>query len=366
MNTIIVTPDPSPLPPVAERSEFDGLGLIDGKPLDEFDMIASLLSEICERPTSFVSFIADDTQWFKATCGMDQTSNPLSESVCAHVFNGPDLVEIEDLALDMRTAHLSPVTEWKMRFYAGVPMYSPDGKLMGAVCVLDDKPGKLTQLQRHTLYVMAKQVQNAIELRKSLHLAETLRQEVDHRVKNSLQSISALTRIQARSAKQPETRAALQKVQSRIEMVAALHQQLYQSSAVNTVDLADFGAKVARILQHTCPEHVKVVAKFTPVDVTSQEASALGVVLNEFVANSSKHAFPDPQKPGKISLTGDLEDDGTLVVTLRDDGIGMPEHVEHHGLGFQVIEASVSQLAGEMQVLDLDQGYGVRLRIPRR
>jgi two-component sensor histidine kinase len=361
--------DTPPLPPVPARNEgrlaaLRSLGVLDTDAEAGFDDITDFVCKACDVPASLVSLVDRDRQWFKSAQGFDEPETNLERSVCAHVVHEEDFIEIEDLTKDPRTARNPLVTQTDgIRFYAGAPLRLSNGFVVGALCAIDKVPRKLTELQRETLIVLARQVIAQLELKQTLAQAETLRKEIDHRVKNSLQSISALTRIQARKATEPHVQEALKQVQARVEMVAALHEQLYRSSTTNEVNLADFAAKVATILNGTSPPNVQVQVDFERCAVSAEQASAIGVILNEFASNSIKHAFPD-DRPGVVKFTGAPGNDATVTIELSDDGVGMGPISHTTGIGLAVIEASVAQLGGSWEPrLDVT-GTAARLTFP--
>lgn len=360
--------DTAPLPPTPAHNEdrlaaLNALGLLDTPAEPGFDSVTAFICRALDVPTSLVSLVDRDRQWFKSADGFDQPQTGLESSICAYVVLEDDLLEIEDLTQDARTARNPLVAqEGGIRFYAGAPLRLADGQVMGALCAIDTKPRRLTELQRETLTVLADQVVAQMELKKALAGAETLRKEIDHRVKNSLQSISALTRIQARKAEEPAVRDALKQVQARVEMVAALHEQLYKSSATNTVDLSDFAGKVGAILNGTSPPEIEVQVSFARWRLNPEQASAIGVILNEFASNSIKHAFPDG-RPGLVKFAG-YKDGDSYVIELNDDGVGMGPISHTSGIGLAVIEASVAQLGAAWEPLIDRTGTAARLIIP--
>ncbi|MAM61131.1 histidine kinase dimerization/phosphoacceptor domain -containing protein [Maritimibacter sp. UBA3975] len=362
-------PDRPPLPPVPARNEdrlaaLRALDVLDTDPEAGFDDITAFVCRMCEVPASMVSLVDRHRQWFKSAQGFDERETNLESSICAYVVLEEEFIEIEDLTQDLRTARNPLVTqEDGIRFYAGAPLRLSSGHVVGALCAVDKVPRKLTDLQRETLVVLARQVTAQLELKQTLAQAETLRKEIDHRVKNSLQSISALTRIQARKATEPNVREALKQVQARVEMVAALHEQLYRTSATNVVDLANFASKVAAILNGTSPPNVQVVVDFERCAVTAEQASAVGVILNEFASNSIKHAFPN-DRPGVVRFTGKAGNDASVVIELSDDGVGMGPISHTSGIGLAVIEASVAQLAGSWEPRLDETGTAARLTFP--
>jgi two-component sensor histidine kinase len=362
--------DTPPLPPRPDRNEerlaaLHALDVLDTPAEPVFDDVTAFVRKLCDVPTSLVSLVDRDRQWFKSADGFEAPETGLESSVCAYVVHADEFIEISDLSKDPRTARNPLVAKpGGIRFYAGAPLRLSSGHVVGSLCAIDTRPRTLSPLERETLTVLAAQVVAQLELKQALAQAELLRKEIDHRVKNSLQSISALTRIQARKAKDDNVRDALRQVQARVEMVAALHEQLYRSSATRAVDLADFTDKVAAILNGTSPKNVRIATDIIHCRVTAEQASAIGVIMNEFASNSIKHAFPDG-RAGLVTFRGRERDDGTLEIVLADDGVGMGAVSQTSGLGLAVIEASVAQLGAAWEPLVADHGTSARLIIPR-
>lgn len=359
-----------PLPPTRPDNEtrLDALAslcILDTEPEAGYDDLTKYVAEVCDMPTALVSLVDRDRQWFKSAQGFDQPETGLESSVCAYVVFEDDFVEIEDLSTDPRTERNPLVTApGGVRFYAGAPLRLSSGEVVGALCVLDTKPRKLNEFQRRTLSVMAGQVVNQMELRRALEQAEVLKKEVDHRVKNSLQSISSQIRIQARKARDMSVQTALRQVEARIAMAAALHEQLYRSADGADVDLAAFMTETARILDGTSPPHIHVESDFRPARVNAVQASAIGVIVNEFATNSIKHAFPEG-RDGQVRFSCEAATDGSLVIEMKDNGIGMPKDTSAGGIGLAVIEASAAQLEGRWELQELgDAGTGARLIFP--
>ena len=153
----------------------------------EFDDIVRVASETCGMPVSLISLLDRDRdrQWFKAEVGFGRSETPLSQSICAYTVQQDDVFEIEDLTRDPRTAGNPLVTGGpQARFYAGAPLRTSDGVALGALCVLDTKPNKLTSAQAFVLRTLAHQVVTTLELRRSLRL----RKESDRRNKAILES----------------------------------------------------------------------------------------------------------------------------------------------------------------------------------
>lgn len=167
------------------RAELASYAILDTPAEAEFNDIVKVASEVCGMPVSLISLLDGERQWFKAETGFGQSESPLSQSICAYAVQQDDVFEIEDLTRDARTADNPLVTGGpRARFYAGAPLKTPDGVALGALCVLDIKPNKLTASQAFVLRTLAHQVVTTLELRRSLRQ----RREADRRNKAILES----------------------------------------------------------------------------------------------------------------------------------------------------------------------------------
>lgn len=329
----------------------------------EFDDVVKLTAEICETAISVINLIDAERQWFKAEVGLGVRETPLSTSLCSHVILEEDFVEIEDTLQDPRMAD-NPLCcgEPGLRFYAGALLKSDAGLPIGTLCVLDWKPRQLTPLQRDAIRVLARQVMAQLDLRRTLRLTETLRHEVDHRVKNSMQQLSALTRIQARSSTSEEAKSALDLVQRRVQTVSMLHELLYKTNAGSKIELGDYVVAIGNFLQDMAPEHIAIATDVEPVTVTSTEAASVGILLNEFASNSFKHAFPDGQ-PGTVRFSLKRSPEGLISLECMDNGVGLPQEVTklNSGLGLKIAEAVSGQLGCQLHIDRTNGGMSVKV-----
>ncbi|WP_420393831.1 sensor histidine kinase [Acuticoccus sp.] len=353
----------------------------------EYDELTKLAAGVCDAPMALVSLIDADRQWCKSGYGLSRRKTALDEWVCAHAIasaaigeaaglegaaegaglgvasviasDAPssaaaavDLVEIPDTRLDPRSRDNPLVTgEPGIMFYAGAVLRSPDGVAFGTLCVLDTKPRTLTVLQRDLLAILARQAVKELELRVAMRRQEILHREVDHRVKNSLQAVASFVRLQATRAEAEPTREALEAVGRRVSSVALLHQELYSVGVEHEIPLDRYMAKVGALFAASAPEGVHVVVAFDPVAVTSEQATALAAIANEFVTNAFKHAFPDG-RAGEVTLHGVMDPDGSVRVTMADDGVGFAHLAppERRGIGLRIVEASAVQMGATLEM----------------
>lgn len=146
-------------------------GILDTPPEPGFDDIVSLAANLCETPFALVSLVAGNRQWFKAKVGLEACETGLGSSVCAYALVEPDLLVIPDLTADPRT-HGNPLVrgEPHIRFYAGAPLRTSQGHVLGSLCVIDvlARPGGLTPSQAAMLQALARQTISQLELRRAV------------------------------------------------------------------------------------------------------------------------------------------------------------------------------------------------------
>lgn len=337
-------------------------GILDTPPEAEFDEIVELVARICDSTTAHISLIDQDRQWLKSRIGLGVIEAPVETAICAHAILAGDYLEIRDMTKDPRTADNPFVCGPPgVRFYAGAVLMSSDGLPMGTLCLLDVGPRVLSELQRDTLKVMARQIMLRLDHRRDLRHADLMRQEIDHRTKNSLQSVASMIRLLRRRATQDETRAALDKALLQIDTVAALHRELYEASASDRIDIARFGTRLAVLMRRTVPDGVRIDTDLAEFQIGSRAAASFGVLVNEFIANSVKHAYVGG-RTGTIEMIGKRAAD-SYDLTLRDDGPGYSGDTSEN-LGLQVLRAAAADLGSTDPQFVTTNGVCLSLTIP--
>ena len=139
------------------------------KPEERFDDLTRLAALICGVPISLISLIDADRQWFKSRFGLDVQETPRAQAFCTHAIMQPEMFVVPDASQDERFAQNPLVTgDLHIRFYAGAPLATRDGHLLGTLCVIDREPHTLTSAQTDALKILSRMVIANVELQSDL------------------------------------------------------------------------------------------------------------------------------------------------------------------------------------------------------
>ncbi|MEM8579389.1 MAG: histidine kinase dimerization/phosphoacceptor domain -containing protein [Pseudomonadota bacterium] len=336
-------------------------GVLDTPPEPLFDGITSYLARVCETPIAAVNLIDAERQFFKSQIGLNTAETPLGTSLCAFAILEERLLEVPDTTRDPRfRANPQCTGDGALRFYAGAPLMTPSGLPIGALCVIDVVPRTLTPLQRGALEMLAMQVMAQLEMRRALHQQQVLAREANHRIKNALQNLSAMARMDSRAAFEPETRLALQQVEARIGAMGGLHALLQDTGTAGVVDLGAYLDRVALQLAAQAAPGIQVEARVSALSTSASKAASLGIILAEWVTNAFKHAFP-AGRAGIVEISLIDTGAGTAQLQVADDGIGIAGPPPPPGTGSQIIEAAMHNIDGTATA-DVDRS-GLRQRL---
>lgn len=229
-----------------------------------------------------------------------------------------------------------------------------------ATCQPKSEGGEVTQLYG-TFQDITDQKQSQLEIIKSKERAEalvrekeTLIQEVHHRVKNNLQVILSMLSLQKRASKGDHERFALNESARRVRVLAKLYEHLYQSDNVAEIKASDYlGDVVADGLEAAVSEQqIEIELKCDETIVLdTKTATACAQIVSELISNCVKHAFPEGA--GKIELSLQRLSNGGNKLTVRDDGVGLPEGFDEKKLksmGIKLINALVMQIGGKKEI----------------
>ncbi|SDB48802.1 sensor histidine kinase [Belnapia rosea] len=175
-----------------------------------------------------------------------------------------------------------------------------------------------------------------------------LLREVNHRVSNSLQLIASLTRLQEGSVQDPAARDALAAMRNRIAAVAQVHRRLYTSDDVRSVALHDYLFGLVEEIGRSVGGRV-ITLEAEAVEVPTDRAVSLGVIVTELVTNALKYAYPAGQEGPITVRLKKREDHGLLVV--QDEGVGATAHspAAGTGLGRRIVESLTQSVGGAVE-----------------
>ena len=213
------------------------------------------------------------------------------------------------------------------------------------------------------------------DLEEKLRENEALLREIHHRVKNNLQVVSSLIRLQAPRVAEGPTLDLLVDVQGRISAMALIHEILYGSENLARVDFLGYLEALASNLASTyagatCMPRIHCSGE--RVGLPIDQAVPLGLIANELMTNALKHAFPPGWKAEEelsISVALEAAGEGGVVLEVSDNGIGMPEPRregsagEGKSLGLKLVDVLGKQLGAEASVGPRPDGRGVRWRV---
>ncbi len=203
------------------------------------------------------------------------------------------------------------------------------------------------------------------DLRASNARLEALLGEVNHRVANSLQLVSAMVRLQATALTDPSAREALEDTQRRIQAIAQVHRRLYTSNDVESVDMQEYlGALVDELAEtwstEALPRALSLAAE--PIRLPTDRAVSLGVIVTELVTNACKYAYPN--SGGEVRVALRRIDDDIFLLAVEDDGCGIPEDAVPRGtgLGTKLIRAMAQSLQSIVEYDPTHAGVRATLR----
>jgi PAS domain S-box-containing protein len=215
---------------------------------------------------------------------------------------------------------------------------------------------------------ITEQKQMEDQLKASLQEKEVLLKEIHHRVKNNLQIVDGLLKMQSRRITNAEALSALQDSQSRIASIALIHEKLYSSNELANIDFARYISELTASLFESYnigSNPVNLSIEVSPISLEIETAIPCGLIINELVSNSLKHAFPQEQA-GEIQIKFHQSNDSALVLIVQDNGIGLPENLDiqkTRSIGMTLIQGLVDQLEGTLEI-ERKQGTIFRISFP--
>ncbi|WP_446009031.1 response regulator [Candidatus Electrothrix sp.] len=201
------------------------------------------------------------------------------------------------------------------------------------------------------------------QVKAALKEKEVLLKEIHHRVKNNMAMMSSFLQFQIDQVKDPDALQRFIDTKSRIYTMVLVHEKLYNTEDLQNINFKEFVQALVEslIFSYTSsPSHISLTIEVIEVSLNLDRAIPCGLIINELVSNALKYAFPDNRK-GTISIGFIIDSEDRYVLTVSDDGIGLPGQVnfqEVDTIGLRLVPLLSSQLDGEFVVKDGGEASG--------
>lgn len=203
------------------------------------------------------------------------------------------------------------------------------------------------------------------KLQNSLKEKELMLREIHHRVKNNLQIISSLLKLQATYITDESSLEYFRISQDRVKSMALIHQQLYRSNDLSSIDFGDY---LRHLTTHLFQAYgvnegnISLTVEAKNIYIGIDSAIPCGLLINELISNSLKHAFPTSRK-GKINIKMESIEENKFILIISDNGIGFPEEIDFRNtksLGMQLVITLTDQIDGKIELI---RGNGTTFKI---
>jgi len=374
------------------------LNILDTLEEDAYDQLTLIASQICDVPIALVSLIDDNRQWFKSHHGLEARETPRDIAFCAHAINKPEeILMVEDATKDNRF-HDNPLSTKapNVIFYAGAPLNTSEGFCLGTLCVIGNKPKKLSNTQQTALKALANQVVAQLELRRKnliliekIKIVEQLNHDIDafsYRLSHDMLtpmrgilSIIEFLKIDDADGISISLGEKIDQIKDRAKYGLALVQSTIEYARVSKANLVfsefkleDTANFVFANLANT--DNVKLeLINCEQIVITSKHA--IQVVFQNLMTNSLKFNDKDTCI---ISISSKIENN-RLFIDYKDNGPGInikyankifeifetlnPKSENSTGIGLATLKTVLNKLSGHIRLMHSEVGKGVHFNI---
>ncbi|MWB95200.1 response regulator [Flavobacterium sp. GA093] len=325
--------------------------ILDSLPNHAFDDATKLVAYICGVPIAHISFIDESRQWFKSEIGIGVTEVPREISFCQYTIMESEMVEIPDTHTNERFKDDPNVIDgFKIRFYAGIPLTTPDGYNIGTICAIDHVSKELNDNQRNALSIIAKHVINQLELgtknidlntqkkiaQRAVHAKDNFLANMSHEIRTPLNAIIGFTDLLAQTKLDTVQRDYIESVQIAGENLLLIINDILDLSKIESgnlkIDEQPFHLKktlkhVYNLLKVKVPKDIEfnlfLDAEMPEVVIGDQGR------LNQILVNLTGNALKFTEE-GEVTISvkklEETEDRYALRFSVKDTGIGIPEN----------------------------------------
>jgi len=329
---------------------------------------------------AFWLFVASEMEWKCEVASnlsekYTQTSAEkyLSSSFLPAEFRRDDLIVIEDLA--KIPALESLVKTEKVRSLVGIPLSVHNQRTASMVFFFrknqkfTDEEIELVQVLKNliggplaSLHAIDAEKKIRLETEKTVAAKNELLRATAHRTKNTLQTISSLLSLQSKEVQDPKGRHAFEKSVTRVQTMILVHEKFYEDTARKMLSMDKYVHDLARALFDyfvTLSENISLDVESDPWGLEPELILPLGLLLNELISNSVKHAFPNRQK-GTVKIRLRALSGGKFELLYSDDGIGITANFTEKSFGLRLIALLADQLGANFERVETGKGTAYR------
>lgn len=319
--------------------------ILDTDPEQEFDDLTRLAAEICDAPISRINLIDQSRQWSKSIYGMPSSSIeiPRNITVCQYTITQNEPLEIQDFKMDYRFKKMPYVDNFPfLRYYLGAPLLNPDGYAIGALCVLDYKPRKLSEKQKRQLQIIASEVMARFELRRkniklqlmTRHKTQLLKM-LSHDMRSPLNGIIGMSSVLNEQIEDIDDLEMLDIIQqSAIQLNQMIDEVLHYSLIESTgfhlerskADLLKIADDVKKLYKPAAAN--KSIELTFSVDDSDAEIYLDESKFEQIMGNLISNAIKFTENGGNVQVSVNLnqkEGFDNLILKVTDSGIGISD-----------------------------------------